>query len=91
METMKILVGYDGSLCADAALNDLARAGLPQNVEVRVLSVAEVWLPPPSNSDEKDTSPGLGQAYERGSAAAKAATTTAETGRDRLYGGERVI
>ena len=27
-ERMKILIGYDGSECADAALEDLRRAGL---------------------------------------------------------------
>ena len=50
-ETMKILIGYDGSLCADAALDDLRRAGLPQeNVKALVIAVAEVWLPPPPPS-----------------------------------------
>jgi len=29
-ERMKILIGYDGSHCADAALDDLRRAGLPE-------------------------------------------------------------
>lgn len=43
---MKILVGYDGSAGAEAALTDLRRAGLPPSVEVIVLSVADVWLPP---------------------------------------------
>jgi len=26
---MKILIGYDGSECADAAIDELRRAGLP--------------------------------------------------------------
>ena len=30
---MKILIGYDGSVCADAALFDLTRAGLPEEAE----------------------------------------------------------
>ena len=47
---MRILIGYDGSLCADAALDDLARAGLPEVAETQILSVAEVWLPPPPPS-----------------------------------------
>ena len=47
---MKILIGYDGSECADAALDDLARAGLPAEAEVQLLSVAEIWLPPPPPS-----------------------------------------
>jgi nucleotide-binding universal stress UspA family protein len=45
---MKILVAYDGSECADAALDDLRRAGLPSNAQIKVLSVVENWLPPPS-------------------------------------------
>lgn len=47
---MKILIGYDGSECANRALNDLGRAGLPQDVEAIVLTVAESWLPPPPPS-----------------------------------------
>jgi nucleotide-binding universal stress UspA family protein len=41
---MKILIAYDGSDCASAALADLSRAGLPQEVEAVVLSVADVWV-----------------------------------------------
>jgi nucleotide-binding universal stress UspA family protein len=43
---MRLLIAYDGSSCSDAALDDLARAGLPAAGEAEVLSVAEVWLPP---------------------------------------------
>jgi nucleotide-binding universal stress UspA family protein len=43
---MKILIGYDGSECADAAIDDLKRAGLPERAEAQILCVAEVWLPP---------------------------------------------
>jgi len=45
---MKILVAYDGSECADAALDDLRRAGLPLDAQIKILSVVENWLPPPS-------------------------------------------
>ena len=41
----KLLIGYDGSACADAALAELSRAGLSPELEVLVLSVADVWLP----------------------------------------------
>lgn len=44
---MKVLIAYDGSACAEAALQDLERAGLPAEVEARILSVSEVILPPP--------------------------------------------
>ncbi len=47
---MKILIAYDGSESADKALDDLCCAGLPQDVEAVVLSVAETWLPPPPPS-----------------------------------------
>lgn len=45
---MKIVVAYDGSECANAALDDLRRAGLPAEAQLEVLSVVEAWLPPPS-------------------------------------------
>jgi len=45
---MKALIAYDGSACADAALDDLKRAGLPGEIEAMVVTVAELWLPPPS-------------------------------------------
>lgn len=48
---MKILIAYDGSRYADAALDGLRRAGLPHEAEAVVLSVAELWLPPISSFD----------------------------------------
>ncbi len=48
MNRMKILVAYDGSEFADAALDDLRMAGLPADAQIEVLSVVENWLPPPS-------------------------------------------
>jgi len=47
---MKILIAYDGSDCADRALTDLRRAGLPRQAEAMVISVAEQWFPPPPPS-----------------------------------------
>lgn len=49
MKTMKIMIGYDGSPHAEAALADLRRAGLPQRVEALVLSVSEEWMPAPAS------------------------------------------
>ena len=46
---MKILVAYDGSEFADAALDDLKRAGLADEAEVLVMSVADVFVPSPVN------------------------------------------
>ncbi|HKS28686.1 MAG TPA: universal stress protein [Pyrinomonadaceae bacterium] len=47
---MKILIGYDGSDCAEAALDDLSRAGLPPYAHAMIVSVTELWLPPPPPS-----------------------------------------
>jgi hypothetical protein len=47
---MKLLIAYDGSRCADSALDDLTHAGLRTKGEALVMSVAEVWLPPPPPS-----------------------------------------
>lgn len=47
---MRVLIAYDGSKCADAALDDLTHAGLPEKGEALAMSVAEVWLPPPPPS-----------------------------------------
>lgn len=49
---MKILIAYDGSACAEAALDDLQLAGLPAHAEVLVVSVTELWLPAPPSSFE---------------------------------------
>jgi len=51
MVNMKILVAYDGSEFADAALQDLKRAGLNDEVEALVLSVADVFVPNPINDN----------------------------------------
>jgi nucleotide-binding universal stress UspA family protein len=48
---MRILIAYDGSSGADAALLDLQRAGLPQEAEALVVSVSDVWtVPEPSDT-----------------------------------------
>jgi nucleotide-binding universal stress UspA family protein len=89
---MKILIGFDGSDCAEAALDDLTQAGLPEKAEAHILSVSEVWLPPPPVSSYAM----LGQmpvatlpvevqpAYERSCRAAKDALALAERARDRV-------
>jgi nucleotide-binding universal stress UspA family protein len=89
---MKILIGYDGSECADAALDDLSQAGLPTTGEFRILSVAEVWLPPPPPSSyeiieeaRNATSPaGLRRDFSKHCAAAKEMLVLAERARERV-------
>lgn len=51
---MKILVGYDGSKYADAAIDDLVNAGLPAQGTALAVSVAEVWLPPADSGAEDE-------------------------------------
>jgi len=46
---MTILIGYDGSVCADRAIDDLSYAGLPVDGVAHVLSIAESWLPDPQS------------------------------------------
>ncbi len=43
----KILIAYDESACAQAALADMSRAGLPRKAEAHVLSVYAEWIPAP--------------------------------------------
>jgi nucleotide-binding universal stress UspA family protein len=67
---MKILVAYDGSECAEAALEDLKRAGLGSEADVLVMSLADVFVPPESVPEAEATSPmympeGIKRAHER--------------------------
>ena len=48
-ERMKTLIAYDGSTCADDAINDLPRAGLPRQADALIVHIQERWLPPPSS------------------------------------------
>ena len=61
-EVMKILIGYDGSECAEAAISELRYAGLPGQIEAEVLSVADVFphlapeiYRPPEPADPEDS------------------------------------
>jgi len=48
-DTMKVLIAYDGSSSADAALEDVQCAGWPRVAEALIMSVADVVLPPLSS------------------------------------------
>jgi nucleotide-binding universal stress UspA family protein len=48
---MKVLFAYDGSECAEAAIDDLHRAGLPENTRLVILSIDEVWVLPSSKPE----------------------------------------
>jgi nucleotide-binding universal stress UspA family protein len=67
---MKLLVAYDGSECADEALQDLQNAGLPNVASATVISLADVFVPPAINEEVDNTFPmyvpaGIRRAHER--------------------------
>src|SRR5687767_6722502 len=49
---MRVLIGYDGSESADAALSDLRLAGLPPEAQALIVSVGDVLMAPPPSSYE---------------------------------------
>lgn len=51
-EKMKILFAYDGSGHADAAIASFSSAGLPVKADVKVISVADVFLPPAISEED---------------------------------------
>ena len=85
---MKILIAYDGSESADTAIDALQRAGLPaENVEVLVVSVGEVWLPPSDVSGDafpQHEPPGVREARERAALAIAEAEQLAQRGSKRV-------
>jgi nucleotide-binding universal stress UspA family protein len=72
---MRILIAYDGSTYADAAIDDLRRAGLPQQTEALVVSVAHGGWP------ETGHSKAHGEFDNPWKATLKEAETIAEHGR----------
>jgi nucleotide-binding universal stress UspA family protein len=88
---MKILIAYDGSESADTGIDGLQRAGLPtEDVEALVVSVAEVWLPPPPRDEViDDTFPfqipaGVKLARERAARIVEQTQELAKRGRTRV-------
>lgn len=64
----RVLIAYDGSPSANAMLETIPALGLPGDVEARVATVAERWLPPPSMYEiETAATPpgGIGDAQAR--------------------------
>lgn len=83
---IKILIAYDGSESADTGIDSLQRAGLPTEADALVVSVGEVWLPPPPNPDGLDDTfplqipPGLKLAREYAARIMEQAKELAEHG-----------
>jgi nucleotide-binding universal stress UspA family protein len=51
---MKVLIAYDGSAFAEAAIDDLSYAGLPNDTEARLLRVVERHIDPISEAVTED-------------------------------------
>lgn len=90
MKKMKVLIAYDGSSHADAALDDLRRAGLPEEAGALVISVADVWVWSSPEGEEDGLHPeelnntGLKKAREQSARAVEEARQLA------VQAGERV-
>ncbi|HEU4796059.1 MAG TPA: universal stress protein [Pyrinomonadaceae bacterium] len=54
----KLLIAYDGSTCSDAALEDMKRAGLPEELEAVILTAAPVFLPEEEMTEDEIVSAG---------------------------------
>jgi len=84
----RLLVGYDGSECATAALEDLRAAGLPPEIEAKILTVADVWIPADPHPEPPVYPEGRSKAVLRARDSAldalKKAQATAEEGRTHL-------
>lgn len=88
-EAMKILLGHDGSDSAEAALENLSAAGLPANVHALVMSLADVFVPPPIDEKIDDTFPlyvpeGIKLAHARARRALDEAEEIARKARERI-------
>lgn len=77
-DKMKILIAYDSSECADAALADLQLAGLPRKTEAHVLSVYAEWIIAPGSYGmvETDFTRYVGESQKEALAMARRARET---------------
>ena len=72
----RILIAYDNSGCADAAIDELSLAGLPPELDATVITVAEVWLPPEAGPRDAEAHDRLPLAVRRAREAAWHAVET---------------
>jgi len=87
IEKMKLVIGYDGSEHADAALDDLRQAGLPRDAEALIISVAEGVMPPLSLSGIAE---GALDSHQVASAVSYASNAIAQAKEFARIGGERI-
>lgn len=86
-QPMKILIAYDGSSRGDAVLTDLQKAGLPNDAEAIVISVADVCLWPISTQESESTIPepaSVKKAHQKALQAVEEARALAIQASDRL-------
>ena len=86
-ERIKILIGYDGSECAEAALQDLRHAGLPVEADVLVMSVADVFIPPAIKKEDafpQDVPAAVSRAHEHAAKAVEQAHDLAQKAKTQL-------
>jgi nucleotide-binding universal stress UspA family protein len=88
---MKILIGYDGSAAAEAAFDDLRKAGLPARAEALVLFACPPFLPLEAMAPNGIMPPGYERAYADAYAhqenEVKAALARAQAAARKLRGG----
>jgi nucleotide-binding universal stress UspA family protein len=84
---MKLLIAYDGSPGAEVAVKDLVRAGVPKRGDARIVSFADVWLPPAPSPDEGIFSQPRSRAaaYDKASEVLRRATKTAIQGAELVH------
>ena len=82
-ERVKVLIAYDGSAYADAALDDLRRAGLPREAEALIVSVSDSLVNPSSSiADIAGTAPTSGRVTAAIAAAHEQATRLLEEAKE---------
>jgi nucleotide-binding universal stress UspA family protein len=83
---MKILIAHDGSEFADAAIRDLRHAGLPDNAEALVYTVADVIVPPELQPGDEvpPEEPAVRRAHERAKQKLKQAEARAREASERI-------
>ena len=84
----RILIAYDGSPGAEAALLDAPNCGFVNDVEVRVMAVADVWVPPGPDTSEasfpNEIAAARGEARREAEEALALAQSTAAEGARKL-------
>jgi nucleotide-binding universal stress UspA family protein len=75
----RLLIAHDGSPGSDAALDDLALAGLPATLAAEVLTLSDAYLPPDPAAGEPLPSPDMAAYARRARAAALAAVEAVRT------------